>query len=283
MSLPSSAVSSGPPTAGARHQHGVRSPLRPSERVLAVAGYFAVVYKRTWQGSLFSRFVSPLLFLLAMGLGLGSLVDAASGGVDGVPYLAFVAPGMVAVQAMMTAVSESTYPVYGLFTWNRMYHSMLATPLRVGDLLLGHLTVVAVQGTVAAAAFVLVAALFGSFSSWWVVLAVPIGLLVTLAFAVPLFGFTARAKGDSSFNVVYRLVITPLMLFSGVFFPVDRLPFVLEALAWLTPLWHGVELTRGAATGDFGAFDLVHLAVLLVVIGLGWVYAHRGMTRKLVS
>lgn len=279
MPHPSSTV----PSTQARHRHGVRSPLRPAERILAVAGYFAVVYKRTWQGSLFSRFVSPLLFLLAMGLGLGSLVDAASGGVDGVPYLAFVAPGMIAVQAMMTAVSESTYPVYGLFTWNRMYHSMLATPLRVSDLLRGHLTVVAAQGTIAAAAFVLVAALFGSFSSAWVVLAVPIGLLVTLAFAIPLFGFTARAKGDSSFNVVYRLVITPLMLFSGVFFPVDRLPFVLEVLAWLTPLWHGVELTRGAATGDFGAFDLVHLAVLLLFIGLGWVYALTGMTRRLVS
>lgn len=270
-------------TAATRHHHGERSPLRPAERVQAVAGYFLVVYKRTWQGSLSSRFISPVLFLLAMGLGLGSLVDGASGGVDGVPYLLFVAPGMIAVQAMMTAVSESTYPVYGLFTWNRMYHSMLATPLTVSDLLLGHLSVVAAQGAIAAAAFVLVAALFGSFSSWWVLLAVPVGVLVTLAFAVPLFGFTARAKGDSSFNVIYRLVITPLMLFSGVFFPVDRLPIVLELLAWVTPLWHGVELCRSASHGAFGALDLVHLLVLLVFIAAGWVYARSGMTRRLVS
>lgn len=279
MGPPSSTV----PQTGARDRHGVRHPLRPQERVAAVAGYFLVVYARTWRGSLFSRFVSPLLFLLAMGVGLGSLVDAASGGVDGVPYLAFVAPGMIAVQAMMTAVSESTYPVYGLFTWNRMYHSMLATPLTVTDLLIGHLAVVAVQGALAAAAFVLVAALFGSFASWWVLLAVPIGVLVTLAFAVPLFGFTARAKGDSSFNVVYRLVVTPLMLFSGVFFPVDRLPGLLEVIAWVTPLWHGVELVRGAAQGRFAAFDLVHLAALGLFIGLGWWYARSGMTRRLVT
>ncbi|WP_435199105.1 ABC transporter permease [Janibacter sp. GS2] len=279
MALPSSPARE----AGARHLPGARRPLRPMERIRAVAGYFLVVYRRTWQGSLFSRFASPVLFLLAMGLGLGSLVDGASGGVDGVPYLAFVAPGMVAVQAMMVAVSESTYPVYGLFTWNRMYHSMLATPLTVSDLLLGHLVVVAVQGGIATAAFVLVAALFGSFSSWWVLLAVPIGVLVTLAFAVPLFGFTARAKGDSSFNVVYRLVVTPLMLFSGVFFPVDRLPIALEALAWITPLWHGVELTRSVGQGSVAAVDLVHLTVLLLFLGLGWVYAHSGMTRRLVS
>lgn len=266
-----------------RHVHGERSPLRPVERVAAVAGYFGLVYRRTWMGSVFSRFVMPLLFLLAMGIGLGSLVDDASGGVDGVPYLLFVAPAMIAVQAMMTAVSESTYPVYGLFTWNRMYHSMLATPLTVSDLLLGHLAVIAAQGGFAAAAFVLVAALFGSFTSWWVLLAVPIGVLVTLAFAVPLFGFTARAKGDSAFNVVYRLVITPLMLFSGAFFPVERLPLVLEVLAWVTPLWHGVELCRAAAHGSFAPFDLVHLAVLVLFVGAGWVYASTGMTRRLVS
>ena len=266
-----------------RHVHGERSPLRPAERVGAVAAYFGLVYRRTWMGSVFSRFVMPLLFLLAMGIGLGSLVDDASGGVDGVPYLLFVAPALIAVQAMMTAVSESTYPVYGLFTWNRMYHSMLATPLTVSDLLLGHLAVIAAQGGFAAAAFVLVAALFGSFTSWWVLLAVPIGVLVTLAFAVPLFGFTARAKGDSSFNVVYRLVITPLMLFSGAFFPVERLPIVLEVLAWVTPLWHGVELCRAAAHGSFAPFDLVHLAVLVLFVGAGWVYARTGMTRRLVS
>src|SRR5699024_7621652 len=150
-----------------------------------------------------------------------------------------------------------------------MYHSMLATPLRVPDLLLGHLAVIAVQGTVAAAAFVLVAAFFGPFTSWWVLLAVPVRVLTTLAFAVPPFGFTARAKGHSSVNIVYRLVISLLILFCGVFFSVARLPGWFEVVAWLAPLWHGVELARGAGHGDLAPFDLVHLAVLLAFVAVG--------------
>lgn len=267
----------------ARHRHGERSPLRPAERVAAVAAYFWRVYLRTWQASVFSRFLMPVLFLLAMGLGLGSLVDDSSGGVAGVRCLEFVAPAMIAVQAMMVAVGESTYPVFGLFKWNRMYHSMLAAPLAVRDLLLGHLAVIAVQGAIASGAFVLVAALFGSFSSWWVVLAVPVGVLVTLAFAVPLFGFTARQQSDTGFNVLYRIVVTPLMLFSGAFFPVDQLPAWFQPIAWATPLWHGIELCRAAAHGVVAPIDGLHLLVLLAFVATGWVYARTSMTQRLLS
>lgn len=266
-----------------RHEHGERAPLRPVQRVAAVAAYFGLVYRRTWMGSVFGRFVMPLLFLLAMGVGLGSLVDDASGGVEGVSYLLFVAPAMIAVQAMMTAVSESTYPVYGLFTWNRMYHSMLAAPLTVVDLLLGHLSVIALQGTIGASAFVAVASLFGSFTSWWAVLCVPVGVLTCLAFATNLFAITSRASGDGVFNLVFRIVITPLMLFSGVFFPVSSLPLPLELLAWVTPLWHGVELSRDAASGSLDVMTPVHVVVLLTFVVVGFVLARRGLTRRLVS
>ena len=101
------------------------------ERLTAVVEYFLVVYRRMWRGSLFGRFLSPLLFLASMGFGLGSLVDANSGGVGGVPYLQFLVPAIVATQAMWTAMGESTYQVMSYIKWNRMYHAMLATPLGV--------------------------------------------------------------------------------------------------------------------------------------------------------
>lgn len=252
-------------------------------RVGAVAGYFFLQWRRTLTASLFSRFLNPVLFLLAMGVGLGSLVDESSGGVDGTSYLLFVAPAMFAVQGMMDATNESLWPVYGLFTWNRMYHAMIATPLAVSDILLGHLLVIAAQSATAGVAFLLVATLFGAITSWWALLCVPVGMLTCLAFAVPLFGVASRAPTDNLFNVIFRLVITPLMLFSGVFFPVSSLPAALEALAWVTPLWHGVELARDAASGTSDAATPVHVLLLLAVIAAGWVYARRGMARKLLS
>lgn len=258
-------------------------PMTRAQRVAGVADYFLRVWRRTWLGSVMSRVLSPLLFVLAFGIGLGSLVDESSGGVGGVPYLVFVAPAMVAVQGMLDAANESMWPVYGLFTWNRMYHSMLAAPLTVVDLLLGHLSVIALQGTIGASAFVAVASLFGSFTSWWAVLCVPVGVLTCLAFATNLFAITSRASGDGVFNLVFRIVITPLMLFSGVFFPVSSLPLPLELLAWVTPLWHGVELSRDAASGSLDVMTPVHVVVLLTFVVVGFVLARRGLTRRLVS
>ena len=219
-----------------------------------------------------------------MGLGLGSLVDESAGGVEGVPYLQYVVPGIVAVQAMWLAFSESTYAVMGYLKWNQMYAAMLATPLRVTEVLGGHLAVVAFHVGVATSIFVAVAALFGAFTSWWVLLAVPVGVLTGMAFAVPTFAFAASLDNDHGFSLLYRFVVTPLMLFSGTFFPVDQLPAVLQPVAWVTPLWHGVELCRDAATGSApGWAGLGHLVVLLAYVCIGWLLAQRAFTKRLVS
>lgn len=268
------------PTAMAK---GGPPPVPWRRRVGAVAGYHLLVWRRTLLGSLFSRFVGPVLFLLAMGIGLGSLVDEGSGGVDGTSYLLFVAPAMFAVQGMMDGANESTWPVYGYLEWNRMYQSMIAAPLTVSDLLLGHLLVIAAQSLTAGVAYLVVATLFGAVVSWWALLCVPVGVLVCLAVAAPLFGVAARTRTDNIFNVVMRLAVTPLMLFSGVFFPVDSLPVLLQGLAWVTPLWHGVELARDAADGTGRPMDVAHLLMLLAFIGAGWVWARRGLSRRLVA
>ena len=165
------------------------------------------------------------------------------------PYLQYVVPGILAMQAMMTAFGESTYAVMGYIKWNQMYAAMLATPLRVVEVLGGHLAVVAFHLFTGSLIFVLVAAPFGAFASWWVVLAVPVAVLTGLAFAVPTFALAARLENDNGFSILFRFVVTPLMLFSGTFFPIDQLPGWMQPLAWVTPLWHGVELCRDAATG----------------------------------
>ena len=283
MSAATSAAEAAP-APGSRGEPGPRAPLSTNERWLAVFGYLATVYKRTWRGSIIGRFLSPLFFLLSMGLGLGALVDDRAGGVDGLPYLQFVVPAIVATQAMWVAMGESTYQVLGYIKWNMGYHAMLASPLGIRDILVGHLLSIAGHLTVATTIFMAVAALFGGFSSWWALLSLPIAVLTGMAFTVPIFAFTARQEGDSGFNILFRWVMTPLMLFSGTFFPVDQLPLWMQPVAWLTPLWHGVEASRQVATGQVDWLSLVlHLLVLVAFVAVGWVLAVRSFTTRLVT
>lgn len=271
-------------TVESRATHGTRHPLSRGERVLAILGYFATVYRRTWRGSIIGRFLSPLFFLLSMGLGLGALVDDRSGGIDGSPYLHFVVPAIVATQAMWVAMGESTYQVLGYIKWNMAYHAMLATPMTVRDILAGHLLSVVGHLVTATSIFMAVAALFGGFSSWLALLGLPIAVLTGMAFTIPIFAFTATQDGDSGFNILFRWIMTPLMLFSGTFFPIDQLPIWMQPLAWVTPLWHGVEASRQAATGAVDAVPLIgHLLVLVVFIVVGWVLAERSFTKRLVT
>ena len=266
-----------------RAAHGTRQPLSSTERVLAVFTYFLTVYKRTWRGSIIGRFLSPLFFLLAMGIGLGSLVDDRVGGVEGLPYLQFVVPAIVATQTMWVAMGESTYQVLGYIKWNMGYHAMLATPMTVRDVLRGHFLAVAAHLTTATAIFMAVASLFGGFGSVAAVFCLPIAILTGMAFATPIFAFTARQEGDDGFNILFRWVVTPLMLFSGTFFPVDQLPGWMQPIAWATPLWHGVEACRAVATGGVVWAPFVgHLLVLAVYVAVGWWLAERSFAKRLV-
>ena len=290
MALPDRLTSDAPGADGSsasRATRGVRQPLSPAERVLAVLGYHAVVYSRTWRGSIITRLLSPVLFMLSMGIGLGALVDDRAGGIDGRPYLHFVVPGIVATQTMWVAWSESSYQVLGYIKWNMGYHAQLATPLRVRDVLAGHVLAITGHLVVATTLFMAVAALFGGFGSWWALACLPIGVLTGLAFTTPIFAFTATQEGDDGFNILYRWIITPLMLFSGTFFPVDQLPGWMQPVAWVTPLWHGVEACRAVAAGSPGAGGWLplggHVLVLVAYGVAGWLLAERTFTRRLAS
>jgi lipooligosaccharide transport system permease protein len=228
----------------------------------------ALVYRRAWRGSLFGSFLQPTLFLLAMGVGLGALVD--SGGTalpGGAPFLHFLAPGLLAAACMQTAAFESSFSVMGKMTWQRNYEAITATPMRVVDVVIGELAWMAVRLSMVALAFTIVITLFGIPRSPLVALAVPAAVLTGLAFSAPIMAYAATLRAADNFNVLFRFGITPLFLFSGVFFPLTRLPESLQWVAWLTPLFHGVELVRGLTlhtlTWPASVPHVVYLAALL--------------------
>jgi lipooligosaccharide transport system permease protein len=232
-----------------------------------------------------SSFLSPLLYLAAMGYGLGSLVDrGTSGGIDGVHYVAFIAPGVLAATAMQTASVECTYPVLGAIKWHGQFHAMLATPLAPRQVLLGHLAFVTVRFLIVCGVFLVVAAVLGATPAWTTPLALPAAVLTGLAFATPITAMAAKVQdGGDSFNVLFRFIVMPMFLFSGTFFPVDQLPSALETVARLTPLWHGVELCRGLTLGTSTPTGAAgHVAYLLLFVVAGYLVAERFLTRRLV-
>jgi lipooligosaccharide transport system permease protein len=225
-----------------------------------------LLYLRTWRGSVFNSFLSPILFLLAMGIGLGSYVDR-SGGLGGVSYLTFLAPGLLAATVMQTATFEATFPVMAGFVWIKRYFAMYATPIGPLEILLGQLAWTATRITLVGLIFALVMIPFGAVASPLIVLGVLAATLTGLAFATPIAAYSATQKTMNSFNYLFRFGITPLFLFSGTFFPVEQLPAFLQPIAWVTPLYHGVTLTRAAALGTIFndiPTTLLHLGVLLL-------------------
>lgn len=249
----------------------------------------AMVYRRTFRASLFSSFLNPVLYLAAMGLGLGMLVDrgAGAGTLDGVSYLQFLAPGLLAATVMQSAALESTHPIMAGLVYHRTFHAMIATPIRAVDLALGSLAWIAIRMTMIAAVFAAVILAFGAAPDPLRLIAtVPVAVLTGMAFSAPIVAFAATRRNGESFPAVFRFIATPLFLLSGTFFPLDGLPAPVQAAAWLSPLWHGITLSRAIALGTVGSnlpLALAHLAVLLVFAGAGTWLAVRLLDRRLIK
>jgi lipooligosaccharide transport system permease protein len=242
----------------------------PGARSVRAFRWWLAKYRRTWRGSIWSSVLNPVLYLGAMGLGLGTLVDQhGTARLGGISYLAFLAPGLMAASAMQTAVGESLYPVFGALKWQRTYTAAVATPLRPADLFRGHLLFTAARLTMNMLIFLAVMAAFGVVASPWMLAGVPVAVLTGLAFAAPLEAFAVSRKNEQGFNVIFRFGVIPLFLFSGTFFPVTQLPAWIRPLAYLTPLWHGVALCRALNAGAPGLAALGHVAYLAAVAGLG--------------
>jgi lipooligosaccharide transport system permease protein len=254
---------------------GLAFPLRVYE-------FWLLQYRRIWRGTVVTSVVNPVFYLGALGIGLGSLVNKSGGQPLGVSYLDFVAPGMLAATAMQIASVESTWPVMGSFRWTRQYFAMQSTPLGVRDIVLGHQLWMLTRVASTSAVYLAVIAAFGGINSPLGVLALPVAVLVGAAFTAPTAAYAATQESDGAFVPYNRFLIIPMFLFSGTFFPVSRLPLPLELVAYVTPLWHGVDLSRDLTLGHvhvLRAFAHISYLLLFVVVGLAW--AQRTYARRL--
>jgi lipooligosaccharide transport system permease protein len=258
-----------------------------AQGALRVVEREARIYRRLWRGNAFSTFVGPSLYLGAIGLGLGGLIAANNTSVEGLTYLQFVAPGLMAATALQMAAGDSMWPVMAGTKWIRFYHAMVSSPLGSSDVFYGHLGWQSIRLSMAGAAFLIVAAFLGALASPFAILALPAAVLTGLAFAAPLTAFAATQETDARFALVMRFLVLPMFLFSGTFFPISELPTLLEALAWISPLWHGVVLCRSATTGAWPeggpVAALAHLFILLGFIAAGALWGTRTFARRLVS
>jgi lipooligosaccharide transport system permease protein len=247
----------------------------------------ALQYRRTFRASIFGSFGIPVLFLTAMGLGLGGYVDrSADAALHGLTYLQFLAPGLLAATVMQTGSFEATFPILGGLQWNKIFHAMFSTPIRPADIVYGNVAWIAFRLSLVGGVFALAIVLFGANESALVVLAVPSAVLTGLAFATPIMAFTATQRTPDRFATIFRFGVTPLFLFSGTFFPIESLPSYLQPVAWLSPLWHGVELCRMLMLGtitETPLLGLIHALVLVTIAVLGVAVAMRTVEARLVK
>jgi lipooligosaccharide transport system permease protein len=235
-------------------------------------------YRRTWRGSVISSFAVPLFTLVAMGSGLGTLVND-SGGVAGGTFIAFLAPGLLAATAMTTAAGEASYPVMAGIKWTKSFHAALATPVSVADLIYGLFGWLGIRLLFNLVIYAAIMSAVGAASWGAAMMAVLPAILTGLAFAAPITAWVATLEKDTSLASLFRFGIMPLFLFSGTFFPIEQLPDFLEPVAFLSPLFHGVELTRAAASvpGSPHLLWWIHAAVLVALFIGGTMAAVRNL------
>jgi lipooligosaccharide transport system permease protein len=239
---------------------------------LRVVEYNVRSARRYWRSLVINGLATPLLYVLALGVGLGTVVDRHRDQALGVPYLQFVAPALLTAAGLQIAAGDATYPVLGAFRWERTFHGMAVTPLRPREICDGTLLFIALRVSVNSAVYLAIMACFGATRSWWAVWCIPVATLTAMAFAAPLVAVAATVESDAGpFNAIRRFIVTPMFLFSGTFYPISQLPHWGRWLAWISPLWHGTQLARGAALGGSdGAAVVGHVAYLAawLVIGL---------------
>jgi len=236
------------------------------------------VYTKRYKSSMVLNFVEPVLYLVALGFGLGAFVKD----IQGVPYIKFIAPGLIASSTMFASSFECTYGTYIRLTYQKTFDAILATPINIDDLVTGEIMWGAAKGTLYGTTIMIVISAFSLVDSFYIVLAVPFIFITGLIFAEIAVIASATVPGIDSFNYFNTLFMTPMFLFSGIFFPVDTLPSIVSKISFFTPLYHLVNICRSFASGHPGlaGWDIVWLIVVAAFLAP---YPFRLMRKRILN
>ncbi|MDX1812079.1 MAG: ABC transporter permease [Gammaproteobacteria bacterium] len=233
------------------------------------------VWKKLIGPALVLHFGEPLIYLFGLGFGLGALV----GQVDSMPYLTFLASGLIASSAMMTASLEGTYSVFTRMVPQNTYSALLATPIEIDDIMAGELLWCATKSLFSGVAIIIVAAILGAVQSWTAIWVIPVVFLSALCFTGPAIVISSFSPGYDFFNYYFTLAVTPMFVLCGVFYPVSSLPEILQGLVYLLPLTHAIEVIRPLVAGTEPNNLILHLSVL-VFYALAFYYIAVVQVRK---
>jgi lipooligosaccharide transport system permease protein len=232
------------------------------------------IFRKYWKSIMAPNFVEPLLYLAALGLGLGAFIQ--QGGINGQSYIQYIAPGLLASNAMFAASFESTFNTFVKLKIDRIYDAIITTPVNAEDVVAGEYlwagTRAALYGTGFLAVLTVLGSAFGEplITSWWALLIPPMLLIIGIMFSVMGTLFTSLIERIDLYSYYFTLVVTPLFLFSGIFFPVEDFPSPVPQIAWFTPLYHAVNVCRELATGPSPTVlvDVAWIVVFTLVLAL---------------
>lgn len=237
------------------------------------------VFKKTWKTNIAFNFIEPLLYLGAMGWGLGAFV----GEIYGMPYIQFIAPGLIASSAMWAASAECTYESYVRMHYQKIFHAIVATPVQLDEVVVGELLTGTFKSVLYGSVILLVIALLGLVRSPYALLVPLVLVFCGLIFSELGMIWTGIVPKIDSFSYFFTLLVTPMFLFSGVFFPLETLPEIVQAAAWLLPLYHIVILLRSLVLGIVSPALLLHVLALLLFVIILFPFPVRLMNRRLIQ
>jgi lipooligosaccharide transport system permease protein len=229
---------------------------------------------------------NPVLYLVSIGLGVGAYIDKNTGGmgVDGVSYITFLAPALLATAAIQGAIDESTYPTLQGFKWNKIFFSMNATPLSGNHIAMGVFFNSLIRTVFTAVLYWLVMLTFGVLESPRAWLAIFTAVMAGAAFGALMQALAGLLENENLFfTLVERFIIMPLFLFSGTFYPLSSMPLFLQWIGWISPLWHATELGRWLTYGSEISTQMLfaHFIFLNSILAVGLIASRRIFTRRL--